>query len=287
MRDHPPVISFVGLGAQKAGTTWLFRCLEEHPGLRGATRSNNKELNFFNLRWEYGFDWYEAQFDPAGRQCGEFSPQYLPTPGLAERMHAYNPDLRLLVVLREPVDRAVSQHRHLIGAGLLAPTTTFRQAVERNPTYLAQGRYATLLQPYREVFGPDQVHVAFYDDIEARPETVVRAAYDALGVDPDFVPFSLTEVVNPSIDARRRGIELATRTIAPKARRLLGPQRMGQLRRLGVGRLARRLSGMQHTPPDPTIGDDYLASLRDAFVEENARLASLVGPDVPPWVGAP
>ena len=283
MADHRPIVSFVGLGAQKAGTTWLFRCLEEHPELRGAKRSNNKELNFFNLHWEFGLDWYDQQFEPDGRLCGEFSPQYLPSPGVAERMARYNPDLRLVVALREPIDRAVSQHRHLIRAGLIDAATTFGQAVTTNPSYLDQGRYTSLLRPYYDHFRPDQIHVIFYDHIKARPDDVVAAAYDFLGVDPDFVPYSLREIVNPSTDPRHRGIDVLWRTAAPKAKRMLGPRRIGQIRRLGLARLLRRISGHQVRPVDATLTRDRLEEMRAELIEDNRGLADLLDLPVPDW----
>lgn len=108
-----PLVNFVIIGAQKAGTTALFDYLGEMPGI-GLSRT--KEVHFFDdetVDWDcpdYGA--YHAQFDPgAAPLIGEATPIYVYWPRALERIRAYNPDMRLILMLRDPVERAWSHWR--------------------------------------------------------------------------------------------------------------------------------------------------------------------------------
>lgn len=102
---------FVIVGAQKGGTTSLFRLLSQHPGIRPADR---KELHYFSLFYDRGLGWYRDCF-PATREgeiTGEGSPYYLFHPHAPERMAQTIPRARLIAMLRNPVDRAYSHWNH-------------------------------------------------------------------------------------------------------------------------------------------------------------------------------
>ncbi len=103
--------AFLGIGAQKSATTWLYDILSDHPDV---CLSEQKELDFFSHYFDFGYQWYERQFPVHGAECiaGEVSPSYFHSPAVPERVHAYAPDIKLILLLREPVQRAISNHKH-------------------------------------------------------------------------------------------------------------------------------------------------------------------------------
>lgn len=100
--------NFLGVGASKSATSWVHTCMEEHPEI---FVPSEKEIHFFNYNYEKGFDWYESFFhEGIGKKAiGEIS-GYLITPGVPQRIYDYNPDMRLLFFLRNPIDRAYSHY---------------------------------------------------------------------------------------------------------------------------------------------------------------------------------
>ena len=104
---------FLIIGAKKCGTTWLRVMLSRHPDV--AVPSTG-ELHFFNdpNRFDRGADWYADQFPDleAGAVCGESTPNYFDTIDVAARVRSVVPEVRLVVVFRDPVERAISAYRH-------------------------------------------------------------------------------------------------------------------------------------------------------------------------------
>lgn len=138
---------FLILGAMRAGTSSLYRYLGAHPAVTPPLR---KEVEYFT-RWHHrGEGWYRAHFPIAalarGRRCFEATPYYLCHPHAAGRAQELLPHARLVVVLREPVSRAVSHHRHLARLGI--ETLPFEEAVAREPERLA-GEWERMLEDPR------------------------------------------------------------------------------------------------------------------------------------------
>ena len=102
---------FLGIGTQKGGTTYLHGLLQEHPQVFLA---HPKELHYFSLHHGRHVGWYADHFADAstGQRCGEVTPYYLFHPLAAERIHAAIPNVKLVVLLRDPVERALSQYFH-------------------------------------------------------------------------------------------------------------------------------------------------------------------------------
>ena len=108
---------FLGLGVQKGGTTTLQRLLEQHPG---AFLPDAKELHYFSLHFAQGEAWYRAQFAAArsDQRCGEITPYYVFHPQAPDRVQALLPQAHLIVLLRDPVERVLSQYFHTQRLGL-------------------------------------------------------------------------------------------------------------------------------------------------------------------------
>jgi hypothetical protein len=211
-----PAPTFLGIGAQKAGTTWLFSMIAQHPEV---CSGNRKELHYFNIprRWSKGREWYEAQFteNPTGRAVGECTPAYLWTdvdpsyldrekhlPDIAGRVAGMYPGLRLVVCLRHPVSRARSAMNEIVKKGPrfgLRPGLSIREAASRRPSIVEKGRYAVNLTEWMKHFPREAFLVLIYErDIlpDAAKAATLRRVFEHIGVAPSFQPVGLTDRKN-------------------------------------------------------------------------------------------
>lgn len=277
----------IGIGVQKAATSWLFRCLTEHPEVRGAAveSGSDKELNFFNHHWEKGYAWYHEAFEFGSWKTAEFSVLYFHDRDVPERLRRYNPEVRLLLSLRDPVERAFSHHTHEVRSGRLpSELYAFRRALSHNPSYLEQGRYATHLARWLEHFDRSQLHVVDYDDIKSNPGGVLRGVFEFVGVDPSFRAPRTEERVYASRAAKRPLVERFLNSVSRVARAVLGDAAVHSLKETGLpGRLreANRTEVAGHLVPRLTTVER--AELAAGFAEENRRLSEMLGRDFTKW----
>ena len=189
---------FIGLGAQKAGTSWIYSCLYEHPQICMPM----KEIHFFSRQrnWTKGYDWYESVFGecPVSQTVGEFSTSYLAESSVAERIHQRYPYVKLIASLRNPLNRAYSNYINDIKAGTVRQDIAFEEALETHPEYIEQGRYASQLEYYLQHFGREQLLVLVYEDSLSEPLAFIQRIYRFLEVDPGFVPSMLHTKINVS-----------------------------------------------------------------------------------------
>jgi hypothetical protein len=186
--EHLP--TFVVVGAMKAGTTSLYHYLRPHPQV---FMPKIKELDFFadGMNWGRGLDWYRHQFATAPREAvalGEASTVYTKFPrydGVAERMAKVVPDVRLIYVVRHPIDRIRSHYEHRVASG--AETAPMEDAVFENPIYIDYSRYALQVEQYLEHFPREQLLIVSSEELRHHRESTMRRVYGFLAVDPDYL----------------------------------------------------------------------------------------------------
>jgi hypothetical protein len=191
---------FIYLGPDKAGSTWLHEVLATHSQV---FLTPAKGLYFFDRYYDRGLEWYCRQFDGAGRGQvvrGEVCQDYLAHPLAAERMRRCLDDVRLMVTLRDPAERAFSSYLHMLRSGWRAGT--FREALERYPELIEHGRYGTQLRRYSALFGADALHLAVFDDLQADPQGFLDAVTAWLGVHRLQLDAALREARLPAGRAR-------------------------------------------------------------------------------------
>jgi hypothetical protein len=205
MSDDPPLPTFVIIGAQKSGTRWLRYNLGLHPDVFAP----DTEPNFFideRADAPDGLAWYQEQFAGWDGEpiVGEATPAYMirhhDPARCADRIQRWIPDVRLLAILRNPVDRLCSAVVHHVRKGRLAPGTDplvllerdERELFERPLSLVEGGRYAESLEPYLDRFG-DQLLVVLNDDL-IQPEAVYERALAHIGARPHAPPPGLGEV---------------------------------------------------------------------------------------------
>jgi hypothetical protein len=256
--------SFLIIGAQRGGTTSLFGALTRHPDVRGPTAGEDfvrlrKEVHFFDHRFENGLDWYRSFFPLSverrvaqlrGRDLvpGESTPYYLFHPEVPSRVAASLPDVRLIALLRNPVERAYSNYQHRRRAGheklsfeealaaedkrlaggdeLLLTDKRYRKH-HYNHTYFRRGLYAEQLEGWLALFPREQLLVLRSEDFFAQPTEIYAEVLDFIGV-----------------------------------------------RRWPLSRIRHR-NKASYAPIDPALR----AELEERYAEPNARLAELLGRD--------
>jgi hypothetical protein len=203
---------FLIVGAKKCGTTALYSYLTEHPSIAPAYK---KEIYFFNAFWGKGKGFYRAYFPTRfersrgtiGNQpmlTGEATPDYLFHPSVPERIQQLLPKVRLIVILRNPIDRAYSFYNHNLRAGL--ETLSFEQAIEQEPqrlegelekiqadpgyfsyhymqhSYCTRGVYVDQLQDWARRFDSEQMLVLKTEDLNQSPAETLKTASEFLGL---------------------------------------------------------------------------------------------------------
>jgi hypothetical protein len=199
---------FLIIGAMKAGTTTLFRDLMQNPRVFFPLDKEPECLCHDRVLTPEGLREYAAMFAKAAphQRCAEASTAYTKRPvfeGAAERaMRVLGPELRVLYIVRDPIKRIVSQHRHEIAVGRLETRRDVNEAVREIDRYLAYSRYAHQLMPWVETFGVHQVRVILLERyVKARAETV-RAASEFLGVEPVLEGIDQGRVFNKGDEQR-------------------------------------------------------------------------------------
>jgi hypothetical protein len=186
--------NFLIIGAMKAGTTSLYHYLRPHPQI---FMSRIKELNFFDKQgtWPRGFGWYAKQFRearPSAVALGEASPLYTQHPhhaGIPERIAAHLPDVRLIYVVRDPIERIRSHYQHLVAVGLERKPVD--RAVLENPLYLNVSRYAFQIEQYLPHVPRERILVITSESLRDDRSAIIKRVYSFLGVTADFVPPTL------------------------------------------------------------------------------------------------
>ncbi len=183
-RVGPP--HYVGIGAQKAGTSWWSRLIEAHPDVVSAG-GLKKELHYFDRSWEVPFgdaevERYHRYFPvPVGKVAGEWTPGYLIDFWAPELIARAAPDARILVLLRDPVER--------LRSGLTHQLATSREPLRHRDIQGAfqRGMYAPQLRRVLAAFSPEQLWVGQYEACRADPGRELARTYAFLGLSP-YVP---------------------------------------------------------------------------------------------------
>lgn len=209
---------FLIIGGQRCGTSSLYYYLTEHPGVISAS---TKEIHFFDDSYTKGLDWYRAQFPTVAYKhyverirknhflTGEASPYYLFHPHAPQRIVSALPNVKLIVLLRNPIDRAYSQHwLEVMGQ---FESLSFEEAVRREPertagerekmlqdenyhsyshrrfTYLARGVYVDQLQYWMNYYPREQFLIIKTEDLYKKSAEIVRQTLEFLGVPADKI----------------------------------------------------------------------------------------------------
>ncbi len=313
--------NFLCIGAQKCGTTSLWKILSAHPDVFLASP---RETQFFHddLQFADGIQCYEYRYFSGWRgqpAVGEKCPEYLYVPGVARRIHdTLGPDVRFLVTIRSPAQRAFSHYRHNLTA--LRELRSFEEALEDEAGnlaagrcvpapfgYLGRGRYAEQLQRFLEYFDRDQFLIVDFDtDICSDQRALTHRLYGFLGL-PRFFPAELpfaegrprldqlqVRLDDNSHDPRDHFVEITRHRRSSRVKRWLrpltgrGPSSDVDRRRIlqpspALKQFARSFA--QHRPESLHLSrDQELAINRQYFDDDVRQLQALVSTPLNGWL---
>lgn len=269
------MIDFIGIGAQRTSTSWVYACLYEHPDICAPI----KEIHFFSRpRFENGKEWYEAHFArcDAGKVKGEFSTSYLYTEGTAEKIHAMYPHAKIIAIVRNPIDRARSQYGNSVKAGEIPESMSFEEFYKTERSVLEQGLYAQQLKRYVALFPTSQILVCVYED-NKNPEAFIQHIYEFLGVRTDFVPSMLHDVINVTRVPKSIGLERGMHRFAEFLRRSGFDRLVHLVRQSGIPDVVRSCNTKPQKREVPTYDRDALVRY---FKDDVAELSTILGRDL-------
>ncbi|MEN3314762.1 MAG: hypothetical protein V7605_996 [Acidimicrobiaceae bacterium] len=266
---------FLGIGALKAGTSYLETMLRSHP--ETCMPAAGTELEFFNRHYQRGPAWYAAQFCRCEAPVrGEVSPPYLFDPASPQRIADLLPEVRLLVSVRDPVQRAYSQYKHWVQ--VTAYPGSFDDFISDHPGAVERGMYFELVSRYLERFRREQLLVVVFEDMVRCPAEVLPQVYAFVGVDPSYVAEAADDAVNASGVPRFHRAYVRAQEVS----HMLSDHGAGKLvalaKRTGVARLLK--SSTSAPPPFTPLSPATAADLARTYAGDVASLSELLGRDL-------
>ncbi|WP_158666526.1 sulfotransferase domain-containing protein [Salinibacter altiplanensis] len=275
--EQGPLPDFLIIGVQKSGTSWLARMLRQHPDVY----MPGKEVHYFDKVHNYrkGEQWYRSHFTDAGQHqtVGEKTPDYIwahgdgvekHDPDVHKNVYETLPQANLIVLLRNPVDRAVSAAKHIIRSGRVSPWYSLDELLRgekqdriRGHGVLEYGYYHQHLSAYLDLFSVSQLRMLFFEeDVVDTPEDGLAKVFRFLGL----TATDAIEGVDEKVNAHRSALlELYAQYYAPRL--------------LGLARRTRNIFPKQIEPPSEAT----IARLYDHYAEHNRRLAERMERSLP------
>lgn len=272
-----PLPNLIIIGSMKCGTTSLHFQLRHHPQI---AMSRNKELNFFveSRNWNRGVEWYSSRFPSGTAIRGESSPSYTSAarfPGVPGRMHAVVPDARLVYMVRDPIERLISNWVHCIADG-----TESRPLAEvaADELYVDRSRYWRQISAYLEHYPASRILVVSMEDLSRDQASTVRTVLEFLDVDPD--------IRLPNLRLHRTD---SKRLMTPAGQRLyrsaLGRRidALPQWARWRVMRDLFRYWPLSRSFPRPTLSARDRGALAERLRDDAARFRAFAGREFADW----
>lgn len=287
--------NFLIIGAAKSGTTSLYQYLSQHPEIY---MSPFKEPNFFSamcvpkelahlLRVITDLEEYQKLFDGVTKEkaFGEATTYYLAYPQVAEKIYQHIPNVKLIVILRNPAERAYSAFTYALQLrtescqSFEEALTKDQERKKQNNTYKMyreMGCYFALLQNYYKLFSKEQIKVCLYDDLRQNPRELLKDIFQFLEVDDSFT-VNFEQVFNPTRKVRSRILfnfltrpnpihDFLIKVIPLKVRKML--------------RVYERNLGEKFPPMPENIKVELLKEYR----EDILSLQDLIGRDLSMWL---
>ena len=211
---------FLIIGAQRTGTTWLWSLLKQHPG---TDLPKTKEIHYFGgvEKYQLGREWYYKHFEnlnPSkiiGEASSTYFYDYLPywhnaskniefnktLPVIPELVTNELKDIKIIVILRDPVMRAISGYKFWLRKGNLSPKMGLKKAAIETPKrrILEYGFYGRYLKEWKRYIPNDRMRILIYeDDVVKSPDTTIKNIFEFLGLDPNFRPANIRKPVHKS-----------------------------------------------------------------------------------------
>ncbi len=264
---------FIVIGAVKAATTWIQARLVENPAIFMPL----PEPHYFSNEFERGEEWYRASFEKrpeSSHVIGEKSADYFAHPLAARRIAATLPDVRLVLQLRDPVERAYSDYKMLYRRGTVkGPPEDYLTTPDNPfPRFLEDGLYARHLARWFDLFPREQMLIYLYEDVVANPVRIVEEVSRHIGVDPIREPGRATRENNSRAAILPLPLRRALAPLKSSIRPLRGNPLFEGMRALFAREVAY-----------PSLTCELRERLRDFYARDVESLEAMSGLDLARW----
>lgn len=269
------------VGPQKTATTWVFQCLREHPEI---IAPHADAIHYFSMFYHRGRAWYLDQF-PDGPSAGKLydpTPNYFRSPEVPARIYRENPEAKIIVCLRHPVERAFSHYWHEKKKGRF--NFRFEEVLENYDLFtnwLEPGFYSTHLTRIYDFFPKSQVLIQFFDDLETDPAAFLKELLEFLEIDAGFQPSVLGRKVNAARPPQTVPANLKRRMAA--SARALGLEGMVRLAKKGAAGAGFHGQGAAAVESMAEVDRSVRRELEAIFDPEYDRLEALLGRSFQAW----
>lgn len=273
--------NFLIIGAQKAGSSWLATQLQQHPEVF----IPNQEVHFFDkcFNFDKGLNWYENWFEGATeyQAIGEKTPDYLwangsgvegHSPDVHKRIYNTLPDAKLIIILRNPVRRAISAVKHIIRSGRISPWHDINDLLVGNKQHLVQGhgvidygRYYQQIEAYLEYFHRDKILILiFEEDIVQNPLKGLEKVCLFLDINSEFAFRGIKDKIN---EFNISPIQLALNYYLPIAKPL-------------TSKIGKYIPGSKSFE----VSQETLNILYNTYQSQNNSLFQFLGREIHTWI---
>lgn len=269
---------FIGVGVQRAGTSWLYECLKEH----NEVFLPQKEVHFFNKKYDKGIDWYYSLFElkDGSKVAGEFTPDYLFNEQTVKTMAKTCPDAKLIIILRDPFDRAYSAYNLFVAHGRYEGMS-FQEAVAKDSWIIDQSLYFSQLERLFALYPKEQIKIYDFEDIKKRPLWLLNDLFEYIGVDSSFKPSRFDEKYNVSgMSGMQNKLNL------PQIQKNMLSSRYGKhLLKLKKIKAVRKLKAwILDRKSDENLKEKHCSSeLRARFIEDLKKTSKLLNKNYERW----
>ncbi len=195
MQNKDFKVDFIGIGTSRSASTWIYECLREHPQI---CMSQPKETRFFaELNYDCGLNYYKKCFSHCKDKNikGEYTPAYLTDERSPFLIKEHFPDIKLIVCLRNPIEKVFSSFVYAQKGGKTPSTKSFETHLKES-NLIKTGEYYPYLKRYFNLFPKENILILIYEDIAKDSTKFIQRIYKFLNVNRDFIPENITKKMN-------------------------------------------------------------------------------------------
>jgi hypothetical protein len=258
--------NFIVAGGMRCATGWIRQCLKEHPDIYMAT----KEPHYYDRNYEKGIDWYQSFFeDYQGEQViGEKTATYLHYPSSSENIIETNPDMKIIICLRDPVERMFSHYSMFAETDNALRETGFIGSVKPDTDFVIWSRYAEQVKRYQEIVPSENLTFVIYEEKDADPMGFIQNLYNFIGVNPIY------EAESAELRTKRGQFEHNHWFWGSVSKILLHPRSPASLKKM--------YSGLRPVQPDSGLNDSIYEELSHYF-DDILTLEDFLGRKLDCW----
>lgn len=268
--------NFIIPGGIRCGTSWMAHNLALHPQIY---MPRKKEAHFFDRysRYEEGIAYYRSLYrDWNGEPVvGDNTPNYLSNlyskNDIPAMIREYLPEVRFVVLLRNPSERIISQYWHARSKWPENKALTFIEKIEKTPAFVREGFYAEHIRHYLEYFPMERFYFTLFEDIIARPDDLLKGVFAFLGVDADFSSPLAGTRINSAYSKKHEGKNWILWYLHRAAFKL------------GWYSLARRFESLNYEQKEQFSLETRRWLVEEVYYQPNLELQALIGKDLSHW----